>query len=254
MKTVIKLLVLFFSLSSLLSSNSNDKMFEKLKTMYASGKVKSLQMPYGKRLELKSIFGLPEKQQKKAWNTFLNRMWKNAGEGIKKEGTILSEGMAFASAKKKGSAKYSEYIRTPKEINQLIEKSTRKGISNYAKSCTDGKVFYCLQLGGNYFRGTSVKRNYKKARRYFSKACKLNSGLGCNYLGQIYYGGLAVKKDRKRALKLYDKACKLNEYDACIMLGNIYKHGVDVKKDTKIARRYYKKACNKKTKFGCGYL
>lgn len=244
-------IIIFFYVGSVWADSSHALTFENVKKEYKKGKFKTLRMPSGKIFYMKKIFELPEKQQKKAWDKFVNGAWEDAGSVMKKEGKILKEGIDRLSGKKKHSSKYSDYIRSDKEIEQYIKDSYKRSIQKYKRECNKGVSFYCLQLAVNYYRGAGLKKNYKKAKFYFAKACRENSGTGCLYLGEMYYKGLGVEKSRKKATKLYDKACNLKEHYGCMVLGSMYEKGIYFKQDITKAMKYFKKICNKKVRIGC---
>lgn len=254
MKKVVKFFLFVFIVGHVVLANPNNEIFKQLKSEYASGEVKILVMPYGKEIKLKSIFELPEHQQKKAWDKLLSKSWKETGEGMKKESKILAAGIKSLKTGKVPQ-KHSDYIRSREEIEELLSQKVKNDMRDYEEACNKGNIFLCLQAGGNYYRGIYVKKNYKKARQYFSKACKLKSGKGCGYLGQIYFMGRGVRENHQKAMKIFDKACIFKAYDACIILGDIYAEGYKkILKDKEHAEFYYEKACTKQVNIGCKYL
>ena len=122
--------------------NAGELNFHSMKAKYMADrdnykKNGTIKVPSGKLFYWRDIFELPEKKQKKAWEKFVNDAWKNAGSIIEKEGKIFKEGMDRASGKKKHNSKYSDYIRSPKEIEQYIEDSRKSSIEKYKRECTN---------------------------------------------------------------------------------------------------------------------
>lgn len=172
-------------------------------------------------------------------------------------GTLFADSNAGRKSFKIGKVppEYSEYIRTPEEIDALIKQKTKNGMRAYEEDCNKGNVLCCLQAAGNYYRGVFVETNYTNARNYFTKACNLKNGTGCLYLGEMYFTGRGVKRDEQEAFKLLDYACALQEYRACVTLGYFYAKGYKkIPQDKERAKFYYRKACTWRVEIGCGYL
>ena len=129
-----------------------------------------------------------------------------------------------------------------------------KFISQEEEACKKGNGGACVALGGLYYYGKGVSKDYTRAVELYKKACEMGDGLGCNNLGVMYEDGKGVSKDYTRARKLYKKACEMGDGWGCKNLGVMYEDGKGVSKDYTRARELFKKACEMGSGRGCDNL
>ena len=65
---------------------------------------------------------------------------------------------------------------------------------------------YNLETGKNYYHGTGVKKNYRKAAEIFGRLAEQGDTDAQNYLGVMYKNGQGVKKDYVKAAEWFRKA------------------------------------------------
>lgn len=111
------------------------------------------------------------------------------------------------------------------------------------------------ELGGLYYLGNKVKRDYTSALKWWSLAAKNNNVVAIANMGLCYQTGHGIKKDSLMAVKLYKQSVKrgnkdfvterekavnkkFNMFDATF-LADIYERGDVVTKDMKKALKYY---------------
>lgn len=129
-----------------------------------------------------------------------------------------------------------------------------KAIGLFVKACNEGYFRACTNLGGAYFHGNGVPKDYAIAIKYYSKACQGSDANGCRNLGNAYVHGIGVTKDFVKASEMYTKACALGNADSCINLGNLYYRGEGVPIDRDKAMQLYKNACDSGNNRGCTNL
>jgi len=93
-----------------------------------------------------------------------------------------------------------------------LDKSTKKAIPLFRKSCAADHMTACL-WGGNLIQNTGKQYSpqWKEASKMFKKACDAGEDGGCFNLGSLYY-----KEGRaSKARKLFKKACDMGNMPGC---------------------------------------
>ena len=95
------------------------------------------------------------------------------------------------------------------------------------KSCNEGKLMSCMDLGVTYFTADGVKEDLKKSEELFAKACRGRVAKGCFYLGYMYKrGGNGVKKDKLKAKLAFGRACNIGSERSCIQFRELEAKGI----------------------------
>ena len=95
------------------------------------------------------------------------------------------------------------------------------------KSCEEGKLFSCIDLGIMYFTSDGVAEDLKKSEELFTEACKGRVAKGCFYLGYLYKrGGDGVKKDKLKAKLAFGRACNIGSERSCIQFRKLEAKGI----------------------------
>ena len=134
------------------------------------------------------------------------------------------------------------------------EYNYKKSVQFAKRACDSGNYSGCFQLGGMYYDGFGVKKDYNKAYNLYKQACEDKYTFSCIMLGWMYRNGKGVKVDLKKSVKLYKKACDSGDSLGCTYIGYSYEKGYGIKKDLKKAHELYKKACDSGDSLGCNNL
>jgi len=97
-------------------------------------------------------------------------------------------------------------------------------------------------LGGMYFRGEGVERNFQTAFLWHLKAGVQGNARAQCALGVHYIGGYGVGRDENQAATWFRKAAQQGNALAQMNLGDMYHAGVGVKQDYAQALSWYLKA------------
>ena len=97
-------------------------------------------------------------------------------------------------------------------------------------------------LGGRYYEGEGVAKDYIEAVTWFRKAADQNYARAEHNLGSCYDNGHGVERDYVQAEKWYRKAAEQGYAPAQYNLGLCYQEGRGVAKDDRDAVKWYGKA------------
>ncbi len=125
---------------------------------------------------------------------------------------------------------------------QKVKKDCAAAMEWYKKSMEQGFSGAAFNLGGIYYDGWGVKKDYKMAFYYFSKAEKLNGHkYAMKMLGKMYEYGLYVEQDFVKSAEWYEKAAEQGVPEAAGCLGIFYEEGrKGIKKDYEKAAKLFK--------------
>ena len=107
------------------------------------------------------------------------------------------------------------YIFNACSFSQNIGSSYDDSNSYYERTCNNGNINSCYNLGVSYENGIGVEQDYEKAYSFYKKACNYNMQSACYNLGVFYYNAYEIDKDIPKAKSLFLKACKLGNDDGC---------------------------------------
>ena len=100
-------------------------------------------------------------------------------------------------------------------------------LAENTKSCNEGKLISCIDLGIMYFTADGVKEDLKKSKELFTEACKGRVAKGCFYLGYLYKrGGNGIKKDKLKAKLAFGRACNIGSERSCIQFHRLEAKGI----------------------------
>ena len=116
---------------------------------------------------------------------------------------------------------------TPIELAQLAKKDDVEAQFN---------------LGGIYFEGRGVQKDYKTAAKWYRLAAELGLAKAQNNLGGMCSEGLGVNQDYKTAVKWYALAAEQGLANAQYNLGRMYSLGQGVNQDDKQAAEWVTRA------------
>lgn len=127
-----------------------------------------------------------------------------------------------------------------------LDKDVDEAMKWIKKSANNGNLEACIQLGGLYFEGMTIAKDYKQALYRSPEALdNKNRGKYRSYriyysIGSIYWdGGNGIEKDNEKALKWLLKAGDESDSDSFSLAGLIYSEGdYGVDKDYNQALKY----------------
>jgi hypothetical protein len=125
-----------------------------------------------------------------------------------------------------------------------VKKDYKQAAAWYQKAADQGDADAQKSLGDMYYYGYGIKQDYKQAVAWYQKAADQGGAYAQNNLGDMYYNGYGVKQDYKQARAWYQKAADQRYADAQNNLGDMYYNGYRVKQDYKQARAWYQKAAD----------
>lgn len=114
-------------------------------------------------------------------------------------------------------------------------------------ACSKGDSVACNRIGILYESGSSVKKNYPKAKQYYKKSCETKFEDGCQNLAQMF----SKEKKYHSAFKYYSEGCSFNNGDDCSDLALLFEKGKGVKLNYGQAKKFHKKACDLGNKKSC---
>ena len=106
-------------------------------------------------------------------------------------------------------------------------------------------------LGGMYYNGQGVRKDYAQAVQWYRKAAEQGYAVAQYNLGQMYREGQGVRKDYVEAVKWYRKAAEQGFAKAQYNLSLMYAKGEGVRQNYKIAKEWFGKACDNGLQQGC---
>lgn len=112
--------------------------------------------------------------------------------------------------------------------------------THFKKSCDEGNLKGCINLGFLYDQGKGVGQDKAKAISLYKKPCDNNLYKACSNISSIYRS----QKKYKKALIYQKKACSGKVLLDCFSMALFYENGLGVKKNYKMAMKYYQRACN----------
>ena len=98
------------------------------------------------------------------------------------------------------------------------------------------------KLGGKYYHGNGVEKDYEKAIKWYRKAADQGHAKAQYYLGVMYDNGEGVEEDDEQAAYWYRKAAEQGDDDAQYNLGVMYDNGEGVEENDEQAVYWYRKA------------
>ena len=94
-------------------------------------------------------------------------------------------------------------------------KDTTMNLAYNTRSCDNGGLDGCYNLGVKYFRGEGVRQDFKRSFALFKKVCDGGKVEGCNNLAVMYNNANGVKKNVKLARTMFKKACDSGYKPSC---------------------------------------
>jgi hypothetical protein len=121
----------------------------------------------------------------------------------------------------------------PKRVDVAVRE---KGwIEFLRKKAEQGDVSAQRRLGGAYYSGKVVKRDYVESVKWYRMAAEQNDGYAMIALGQAYFDGEGVKKDRAVAIRLWSICAERGFLEAQNKIAAAYYYG-----DAGLRRNYIK--------------
>lgn len=99
--------------------------------------------------------------------------------------------------------------------DDMSKKYNDKSVNYYKTACDNGGLDGCYGLGVKYFRGESVKQDFKESFTLFKKVCDGGKVEGCNNLAVMYNNASGTKRDVKLAREMFKKACDSGYKPSC---------------------------------------
>lgn len=112
-------------------------------------------------------------------------------------------------------------------------------IEQLRKAAEQGDASAQVRLGGMYYIGWVVPRDYQEAAKWFRKAAEQGNAMAQVRLGELYYYGEGVPQDYREAVKWGRKAAEQGDARAQYSLGMMYRKGEGVSQDYVKAYAWY---------------
>jgi TPR repeat protein len=110
-------------------------------------------------------------------------------------------------------------------------------------------------LGGMYYSGFGVHKNYARARRLFEQAAHQNHPDALHNLGCLYFNGYGVTQSYEIALSFYKKAASAGHKEAMLKLSICYYNGYGTSPNKDLALHWSMQAeCKSEKKRSCAIL
>ena len=123
-----------------------------------------------------------------------------------------------------------------------ITKDYNKAVEWFLKAAEQGNVDAQYYLGECYYYGRGITKDYDKAVTWYKKAAKTGYAAAQNNLGECYYFGDGVTENHAEAVKWYRKAAEQGYARAQNNLGECYDFGDGITRDHAEAVKWYLKA------------
>ena len=133
------------------------------------------------------------------------------------------------------------YVGLASEKGEIVPMDCSYAAQCYEKGLAVSSVGCFNRLGGLYFDGKGVPRNYEKGIALLTKAYETGSTWGYDYFGRAYFHGWGVEKNYVKAREFLEKITWTNT-EGYYMLGVIYGQGLGVPEDIKKGVEYLQKA------------
>ncbi|MFA5321449.1 MAG: response regulator [Smithella sp.] len=133
------------------------------------------------------------------------------------------------------------------KVSPVIEYKELVSFKETAVGAKNGSVESQFYLGYDYYAGTIVPKNDRKAAKWISLAAAQGYMPAKLFLGHMYLRGDGLDKDKKRGVMLIIEISEQGYYWAQLYLARMYENGDEVEKDENEASRWFEQA--RKTKF-----
>ena len=101
----------------------------------------------------------------------------------------------------------------------------------YGAAAEQGLVQAQLQLGGLFFNGLGVEKDYSQALFWFTKAAEAGNAEAQTNLGYMFDKAFGIEQDYKKAVVWYRKAAEQGYANAQFNLGMMHDEGLGVVQD-----------------------
>ena len=130
----------------------------------------------------------------------------------------------------------------------MAENEDRREDGNYPDKSNAMRVFISAAdsglsqaqfvMGGRYYDGFGVKRDFKEAARWFRLAAEQDHIEAQYQLGQCYEFGRGVTKDGRRAVKWFSMAANQGQVHSIVSLSNMYEYGHGIPIDYELSFKW----------------
>jgi TPR repeat protein len=111
------------------------------------------------------------------------------------------------------------------QISLSVCRADDLNIETLKKSAEQGDPEAQISLGGAYFTGERVPKDYQQAAEWIRKAAERGNAKAQYNLGVFYKRGYGVQQDVAEALKWYRKSAEQDFAEAELELGRLYYFG-----------------------------
>ena len=115
-------------------------------------------------------------------------------------------------------------------------------VAKLAVDAATGDSIARYNLGVEFYRGDSIKRDYSKAAALWKQAMEQGSVDATNNYAYLLYYGLGVSRDQRRAVGLWRKAAGLGQVESHFHLGYAALEGGGTGRDTTEAVAHFRVA------------
>ena len=140
---------------------------------------------------------------------------------------------------------------------QVHERKLTEATRVCRASAEHGNAKAQYKLGGIYYYGNGIPKDYAEAARWYRKAADQGDAKAEYGIGYMYDGGLGLPQDFTEALRWYRKAADQDDAQAQGGLGSMYYDGRAVPQDRAEAARWYRKAADQgraRAQYDLGYM
>jgi TPR repeat protein len=136
----------------------------------------------------------------------------------------------------------SESLMKIQLIQELSHAPSEESLACYTEAAEKGNVLAQYSLGGFYYNGHGVPKDYEKARERFEQAALQGYAPAQHNLGDLYYKGEGAEKDYVKAREWWEKAAAQGNAEAQYSLGNLYYNGLRISQNYVQAREWLEKS------------
>ena len=130
----------------------------------------------------------------------------------------------------------------PESSTGKTSSTTADDLKELQKKAKAGEAEAQFNLGGMYFLGKGISKNYTEAAKWYRKSAEHGYSEAQYNLGWMYANGQGVPKDYTKAMKWYRKAAEQGLTQAQYNLAVMYGEGKGVPLDYVEAVKWYRKA------------
>jgi len=171
-------------------------------------------------------------------------------------GACSAAPVANMSEKDLDGACYWGHTKACTELGRVEYKKRNypKAAKLFRKACKKGDPKACCNLGGAYWTGRGVTKDFAKAGELLTRACDAGVTVCCTNLGLMHKTQALKNLKGEEVVALFEKACAEGNKLGCFEAGYMYDVGEHIPRDLPKAIAAYEKVCSKRFPAACANL